>query len=97
MLALAVLYAYGRPAPLAWARRTVVWIPLATAIVSGAYPGWRVLTRPTTVDPSMRHIAGNGVDLVWAPEGPGWDERGFSWLLVDQRRGRRVSRVHRRV
>ena len=85
MLALAFLYAYGRPTPVSWARRMVLWVPLATAVVCGAYPGWRSITRPSTVDLSMRHIAGNGVDLVWAPAGPGWDERGFSWFEAKNR------------
>lgn len=85
LLVLAALYAYGRPSPVVWARRVVVWVPLATALVSGAYPGWRVLTRPSTVDLSMRHIVGNGVDLVWAPAGPGWDTRGFSWFEATRR------------
>jgi len=82
---LAVLYGYGAPAPITWARRAVVCLPVATAIVSGAYPGWRVLTRPATVDTSMRRIAGNGVDLVWAPAGPGWSDHGFSWFEAQRR------------
>ena len=85
MVALAFLYAYGRPTPVSWARRMVLWVPLATAVVCGAYPGWRSITRPSTVDLSMRHIAGNGVDLVWAPASPGWDERGFSWFEAKNR------------
>lgn len=85
LLVLAALYAYGRPSPLAWARRALVCIPLVTAVVSGAYPGWRVLTRPATFDPSMRQIAGNGVDLFWVPAGPGWDDRGFSWFEARSR------------
>ncbi|HYN06561.1 MAG TPA: hypothetical protein VES67_04145 [Vicinamibacterales bacterium] len=85
VLLLAVLYGFGRPVPVTWARRALIAIPLITAVVSGAYPGWRVLTRPRTVDTSMRHISGNGVDLVWAPAGPGWDERGFSWFEAKRR------------
>jgi hypothetical protein len=82
---LAVLYAFGRPAPAAWARRLVVFIPLLTALVSGAYPGWRALTRPRAVDYSMREIAGNGVRLVWAPAGPGWTAPGLSWEAARDR------------
>jgi hypothetical protein len=85
LLALAALYGYGQPTPVAWARRVVVWIPLATAIVSGAYPGWRAITRPSTVDLSLYHITANGVDLVWAPAGPGWADRGFSWFEARSR------------
>lgn len=85
VLLLAGLYGYGRPVPVTWARRMLIGVPLLTAVVSGAYPGWRVLTRPETVDPSMRHISGNGVDLVWAPAGPGWDETGFTWFEATRR------------
>jgi hypothetical protein len=33
----------------------------------------------------MRQIRGDGVDLVWAPAGPGWDESGFSWSEARRR------------
>ena len=85
VLLLAALYGYGRPVPLRWARRTLIGVPLLTAVASGAYPGWRVLTRPRVVDLSMRRIDGNGVNLVWAPAGPGWDETGFPWLEAKRR------------
>jgi hypothetical protein len=85
VLILALLYGIGRPVPVRWARRTLIGLPLITAVVSGAYPGWRVLTRPHAVDTSMRHISGNGVNLVWAPAGPGWDESGFPWFEATRR------------
>lgn len=80
MLALAIGYAYGRPVPVEWARRMLVGLPLVTAVASGAYPGWRVLTRPAAVDLSAHRLTGNGVDLVWAPSGPGWPNGGVSWF-----------------
>jgi hypothetical protein len=82
---LATLYAYGRPQPVRLAMRFLVVAPILTAVVSGAYPAYRVLTRPGTVDTSMRRIPGNSVDLVWAPEGPGWDTIGFSWFEAQRR------------
>jgi hypothetical protein len=85
VLLLGGLYGYGRPQPIKWARRVLVGLPLLTAIASGAYPGWRVLTRPDIVDTSMRRIQGNGVNLIWAPAGPGWDETGFSWFEAKRR------------
>ena len=85
LLLLGVLYGYGRARPVRRARQVLVALPLVTAVVSGAYPGWRVFTRPTTVDLSMRRIDGAGVDLVWAPAGPGWDEAGFSWFEARRR------------
>jgi hypothetical protein len=85
VLLLSALYAYGRPIPLRLARSVLIALPLATAVVSGAYPGWRVMTRPSAVDLSMRQIGGNGVNLVWAPGGPGWDNSGFSWFEAVRR------------
>jgi hypothetical protein len=79
------LYGYGRPVPIKRARRMLIGLPLLTALASGAYPGWRVLTRPDIVDTSMRRIQGNGVNLIWAPAGPGWDENGFSWFEARRR------------
>lgn len=85
LLALAVAYAYGRPEPRAWGRRLIVAVPLLAGLMAGAYPAWRVLTRPNAVDVSMRRIAGDGVNLVWAPEGPGWDSTGFDWFEAKRR------------
>jgi hypothetical protein len=85
LLALAGAYAYGRPEPRRWAFRLLITVPLLTALLAGAYPAWRVATRPAGVDTSMRRIAGNGVDLVWAPEGPGWDTMGFDWFEAKRR------------
>lgn len=85
LLMIGALYGYGRPLPANRARQVLVLLPLLTAVASGAYPGWRALTRPSTVDLSMRQIGGNGVGLVWAPAGPGWDESGFSWFEAQRR------------
>jgi hypothetical protein len=85
LLLLGLLYGFGRPAPVKWARRCILIIPVLTLIISGAEPGWRVFTRPTAVDHSAKLIAGNGVALVWAPEGPGWPENSLSWFEAQQR------------
>lgn len=82
---LGVLYLVGRPVPRRRALRIVIGLPLVTAVAAGAYPASRVLTRPDTVDLSMRRIAGNGVDLVWAPAGPGWPDDGFDWAEAERR------------
>jgi hypothetical protein len=79
---LGILYAYGRPTPARLARCALIFVPLATVMVSGAYPGWRAITRPKTVDSSMRAIAGNGVALTWAPAGPGFNHLGLSWVAA---------------
>jgi len=79
ILILGIFYCCGRPVPVKWARRSLIFIPLLTAVFSGAYPAWRVFTRPGVVDGSLRQIQGNGVNLIWAPVGPGWDEKEMSW------------------
>jgi hypothetical protein len=85
LFALSVLYAFGSPAPRAFAARCLVLVPVICALTAGAYPGWRVLTRPAGADTSMRLIEGNGVSLVWAPAGPGWDDDGFPWAEAERR------------
>jgi hypothetical protein len=103
LLALAGAYAYGRPEPRRWAFRLLIMVPLVTALVSGAYPAWRVATRPDDVDTSMHRITDNGVDLIWAPEGPGWDAMGFDWFEAKRRcdhltaDGRELAQIPQRV
>ena len=87
LLMLAMLWGYGRPAPVRWARWILVGLPVVTWFASGAYPAWVVFTRPSTVDLSMRRIDGNRVALVWAPAGPGWAESGVSWFEARKRCG----------
>jgi hypothetical protein len=79
LVALGVLYHFGRPEPRRWALRCLIVLPLITAVVCGAHPGWRAIHRLDDGNYGMRLIEGNGVTLVWAPEGPGWPSRGASW------------------
>lgn len=75
-----VLYHFGRPEPRRWAWRCLVWLPLITAVACGAYPGWRAIHRWDDGNYGVRRIEGNGVTLIWSPEGPGWPARGgASW------------------
>src|SRR5262249_2186778 len=76
---LGLAYLYGRVQSTRTAARILVLLPLGTMIVSGAYPAWRVLTRPRAVDVTERRLTANGVDVVWAPAGPGWPDEGASW------------------
>lgn len=72
MLTLGMLYHFGRPEPRRWAWRCLIGLPLITMVVCGAYPGWLATHRLDDGNYGMRLIAGNGVTLIWAPEGPGW-------------------------
>lgn len=53
--------------------RLAVGIPLLIYLGVSAYMLPIVLTRVDDGDRSARLIEGNGVTLVWAPEGPGWN------------------------
>ncbi len=79
LLVLGALYFLGDPQPRRWARRCLVWLPILTALVSGAYPGWRAIHRVDDGNYGMRLVEGNGVSLLWAPVGPGWPSHYASW------------------
>ncbi len=79
LLALSALYAFGRAEPRRRAVRIIAGVPLATAVISGAYPCWLATHRYDDGDYGLRIIQGNGVRLAWAPEGPGWPERPVPW------------------
>jgi hypothetical protein len=72
-------YWLGRPRPRRYAVVTIVALPLVTLLVCGAAPACRVAGRLDDGDRSARRVAGNGVDLIWAPEGPGWPRDGVTW------------------
>ncbi len=44
-----------------------------------AEPVWRIAGRVDDGNRGARTVEGNGVRLVWAPEGPGWPRHGVSW------------------
>lgn len=49
-----------------------IGVPLATMIAFGIEPAWRVAHRVDDGDRSARAIRGDGIELIWAPAGPGW-------------------------
>jgi hypothetical protein len=56
-----------------WLYRLAFGLPLLVFILVSANMLPVVLTRVDDGDRSARLIEGNGVDLIWAPEGPGWN------------------------
>jgi hypothetical protein len=82
---LGVLFHLGRPEPKRWAWRMVLLAPLLTALGTGAYPGYRAMTRWDDGNYGARLVEGNGVRLVWAPEGPGWGNHYASWTAASER------------
>ena len=62
-------------------RLFLIGVTMVTFVVSGAEPVWRVLIVGRTNDGNFgaRIVEGNGVTLVWAPEGPGWPREEIEW------------------
>ncbi len=84
MIALGILYWFGRPEPKTWAYRAVIVVPLIVLVLCGAEPVWRVSGRFNDNNLEARTIQGEGVDLVWAPKGPGWPDDGVSWQAAKE-------------
>lgn len=76
---LGVLYWFGRPHPRKWALSLVVGLPLLAGIAFGIEPALRVSARTNDGNLQARQVSGNGVTLVWAPDGPGWPRVGEDW------------------
>jgi hypothetical protein len=74
-----ILYWFGTVQPLRRAVVLIAGLPLIVLLICGAEPAYRVAGRLDDGDLSARHVAGNGVELIWAPEGPGWPLEGVSW------------------
>lgn len=79
LVGLGALYWFGRPQPRKLAIRLVVGLPLLTMFLSGIAPAIRVSQRIDDGILDARLVQGNGVELVWAPEGPGWPRAGGDW------------------
>jgi hypothetical protein len=84
LVGLAALYWYGRPQPRALGAALAVALPLLTLIIGGISPAIRVSQRLDDGDLQARLVAGNGVTLVWAPDGPGWPRSGENWADARQ-------------
>jgi hypothetical protein len=79
LVGMGVCYWVGRPEPRRRAVAVVVGLPLVTVLVCGAEPAFRVSERHNDGDLSARRVTVNGVDLIWAPAGPGWPTDGVTW------------------
>ncbi len=79
LIGLGVLYWFGRPQPRKAAIFLTIGLPILTLAISGIGPALRVSQRFDDGNFQARLVHGNGVDLVWAPEGPGWPRTGADW------------------
>jgi hypothetical protein len=78
-------YAWGRPAPRRRAAALLVLFPAATLLSFSVGPALRVAGRRDDGNRGARAVRGNGVELVWAPDGPGWPREGVSWAEAVRR------------
>jgi len=84
LVGLGALYWFGRPQPRKIAVTLAVGLPFLTLIVSGIQPVIRVSQRIDDGFLQARMVQGNGVNLVWAPDGPGWPRAGADWYDAQQ-------------
>ncbi len=77
--ALGLIYYYGDPKPLKWARRLIICVPLIIIIGVSIPQGIKVSQRIDDGDFGTRIVEGSGVTLAWAPRGPGWPTGGVTW------------------
>ena len=67
-----LLWWFGRPQPKRWAYLVALAVPLLTCVICAVEPIWRVSHRDMTPQLGELTLPGNGVELTWAPAGPGW-------------------------
>jgi len=79
LVGLALLYWFGRLEKRKVAYFLVVILPLAQILGIGTFHVSRVINRYGDNDFQTRSILGNGLELIWAPQGPGWPDSGTSW------------------
>ena len=84
LIGLGALYWFGRPQPRKLAASVAIGLPLLTLVISGIAPALRVSQRLDDGNLQARLVHGNGVDLVWAPDGPGWPREGANWYKAQE-------------
>ena len=84
LIGLGAMHWFGRPQPRKVAVSLAVGLPMITLILSGIAPALRVSQRLNDGVLQARLVRGNGVDLVWAPDGPGWPRVGLNWDEAQQ-------------
>jgi len=72
VLVLGALFWVGRPAPLSLAYKISILVPLLVAVGFAIEPVTGIAGRVDDGNRGLRSVQGNGVKLIWAPEGPGW-------------------------
>jgi len=84
LIGLGLLYWFGRPQPRQLAVALAIGLPFLTLTISGIEPILRVSQRIDDGNLQARLVHGNGVNLIWAPDGPGWPRIGADWHATQQ-------------
>ena len=84
LIGLGGLFWYGRPQPRKVAAALTAALPMLTLIIAGIEPVVRVSQRMDDGNLQARLVAGNDVNLIWAPDGPGWPREGTNWYEAQQ-------------
>jgi hypothetical protein len=82
---MSVAYGFGRVPRGRVPTLLVAGLPAMVAIAAGGAPAIRTATRIDDGRRDARIIAGNGVTLLWAPQGPGGPTSGVSWSEAGRR------------
>ena len=84
LIGLGLLYWFGRPQPRRIAIAMAIGLPMLTLITFGIEPVLRVSQRVDDGNLQARLVQGNGVNLIWAPDGPGWPRAGGNWYEAQE-------------
>jgi hypothetical protein len=84
LVGIGALYWFGRPRPRKLALLLAIGLPLLTLTLAGVGPALRASRRVDDGNLAARTVQGNGVTLVWAPDGPGWPREGTDWYAAQQ-------------
>jgi hypothetical protein len=84
LIGIGVLYWFGRPQPRKIAVSLAIGLPILTLTIFGLQPVLRVSQRIDDGNLQARLVHGNEVNLIWAPDGPGWPRSGVNWEEAQQ-------------
>jgi len=84
LIGIGALYWHGRPQPRKLAFSIAIGLPMLTLIISGTSPAIRVSQRIDDGILRARLVKGNGIELTWAPDGPGWPREGGDWFEAQE-------------
>jgi hypothetical protein len=84
LIGLGALYWFGHPQPRRVAASLAIGLPILILTISGIEPVLRVSQRLDDGNLQARLVHGIGVDVIWAPDGPGWPRQGADWVEAQQ-------------